>query len=172
MTLLNIDLPMFLSIGLSFILLYSLSVSGFLKRSLRYSLLLGYFALDLGGNFSLLTFQLRAVPNILHNLFVTKTGYLNYLIRLIFATLFLVPRMLSHHPLLYVTINITMLSYIVILNSFPRILIVLYLIEVITGYISLRYIAVFSEDQFITFLGGPDVFFFFEETTVLSFFKD
>ena len=65
-----------------------------------------------------------------------------------------------------------MLVYIVIFNSFPKILIALYVIEMITEHLAVKYIDMFSEHQLILFLGGSDILFFFEETTILSFFKN
>ena len=165
------DLYMLLLVGVLSTLLYSFGVLSFLNRSFQHSFLLGYYAFDLKGNLSLLTYQLQAVPNILHNLFVTKTGYLNFIIRLSATLLFLVPRLLSHHPLIYILINVLMFVYILIFNNFPKILIVLYIIEMITGHLAVKYINLFSEHQLILFLGGPDILFFFEETTILSFFK-
>ena len=166
------DLYILLLVGVFSALLYFFGVLGFLNRSLQHSFLLGYYAFDLKGNLALLAYQLQAVPNILYNLFVTKTGYLNFSIRLSYAILFLVPRLLSHHPLIYIITNALMFVYIIIFDSFPKILIVLYIIEVITGHLAVKYIDMFLEHKFILFLGGPDILFFFEETTILSFFKN
>lgn len=168
----QLDLYILLLVGVFSTLLYFFGVLGFLNRSLQHSFLLGYYAFDLKGNLSLLNYQLQAVPNILHNLFVTKTGYLNFSIRLSYTLLFLVPRLLSHHPLIYSIINVLMLVYIVIFDSFPKILIALYVIEMVTEHLAVKYIDMFSEHQLILFLGGPDILFFFEETTILSFFKN
>ena len=166
------DLYILLLVGVFSALLYFFGVLGFINRSLKHSFLLSYYAFDLKGNLSLLDYQLQAVPNILHNLFVTKTGYLNFSIRLSYALLFLVPRLFSHHPLIYIIINVLMFVYIIIFDSFPKILIALYIIEMITGHLAVKYINMFSERQLILFLGGPDILFFFEETTILSFFKN
>ena len=168
----QLDLYILLLVGVFSTLLYFFGVLGFLNRSLQHSFLLGYYAFDLKGNLSLLNYQLQAVPNILHNLFVTKTGYLNFSIRLSYTLLFLVPRLLSHHPFIYSIINVLMLVYIVIFDSFPKILIALYVIEMVTEHLAVKYIDMFSEHQLILFLGGPDILFFFEETTILSFFKN
>ena len=168
----QLDVYMLLLIGVIFTLLYFFGVLGFLNRSLQHSFLLGYYAFDLKGNLALLAYQFQAVPNILYNLFVTRTGYLNLSIRLSYALLFLVPRLLSHHPLIYIIINVLMFVYIIIFDSFPKILIALYIIEMITGQLAVKYIDMFSERQLILFLGGPDILFFFEETTILSFFKN
>ena len=168
----QLDVYMLLLIGVISTLLYFFGVLGFLNRSLQHSFLLGYYAFDLKGNLALLAYQFQAVPNILYNLFVTRTGYLNFSIRLSYALLFLVPRLLSHHPLIYIIINVLMFVYIIIFDSFPKILIALYIIEMITGQLAVKYIDMFSERQLILFLGGPDILFFFEETTILSFFKN
>ena len=168
----QLDVYMLLLISVIFTLLYFFGVLGFLNRSLQHSFLLGYYAFDLKGNLALLAYQFQAVPNILYNLFVTRTGYLNLSIRLSYALLFLVPRLLSHHPLIYIIINVLMFVYIIIFDSFPKILIALYIIEMITGQLAVKYIDMFSERQLILFLGGPDILFFFEETTILCFFKN
>ena len=46
-----------------------------------------------------------------------------------------------------------------------------FIMELITEWLALHYVKVYSEELFVLFIGGMSTFYFFEEETIRSFFK-
>ena len=156
--------------GLLFFVYY-LGVFKYLIGSFKRALVLYKLALYPRGNFYLICRQFKAIPEITGQIWENKTGLLNALVRFTFSFCFLFTRFLSSSPFIFLIVNLTILYSILVCNKFPMLYFVWFIMELITEWLALHYVKVYSEELFVLFIGGMSTFYFFEEETIRSFFK-